>query len=99
MISIESTVNGDVNEIKLEGRLDTMTAPALEKEVKGSLDGVTELTFDFEKLDYVSSAGLRILLSAYKAMLGRGTMRIVNFNDIIREVFNVTGFADVLQID
>jgi anti-anti-sigma factor len=98
-MTINKQQNGGSLVIKLEGRLDTMTAPALEKEVKGSLDGVTELTFDFEKLDYVSSAGLRILLSAYKAMLGRGTMRIVNFNDIIREVFNVTGFADVLQID
>ena len=98
-MTINKQQNGGSLVIKLEGRLDTMTAPALEKEVKGSLDGVTELTFDFEKLDYVSSAGLRILLSAYKAMLGRGTMRIVNLNDIIREVFNVTGFADVLQID
>ena len=98
-MTINKQQNGGSLVIRPEGRLDTMTAPALEAEIKGALDGVTELTFDFKKLDYVSSAGLRVLLYAYKSMLGKGTMRIVNFNEIIREVFNVTGFADVLGID
>ena len=85
--------------IKLEGRLDTMTAPELEKEINTSLEGITALTFDFEKLDYVSSAGLRVLIIAYKTMRYQGDMKIVNANEIIREVFQVTGFTNILHIN
>ena len=96
-MTINKQQNGGALVIRPEGRLDTMTAPALEAEIKGALDGVTDLTFDFEKLEYVSSAGLRVLFSAYRAMRGQGTMKIVNANEIITEVFDVTGFADVLR--
>ena len=88
---------GTALEIALEGRLDTNTAPELEKELKESLGGVTELTLDFAKLEYISSAGLRVLLSAHKTMQGRMTVK--NVNDIVNEVFEVTGFVDILNIE
>ncbi|MBR4501303.1 MAG: STAS domain-containing protein [Clostridia bacterium] len=88
---------GTALEIALEGRLDTNTAPELEKELKESLGGVTDLTLDFAKLEYISSAGLRVLLSAHKTMQGRMTVK--NVNDIVNEVFDVTGFVDILNIE
>ena len=84
--------------IALVGRLDTMTAPALETELKEALGGVTVLAFDFEKLDYISSAGLRVLLSAQKTMNKQGTMTVANANAEIREVFDITGFSDILTL-
>ena len=83
----------------LEGRLDTTTAPQLEAELKGALDGVTELSMDFEKLEYLSSAGLRVLLAVQKTMNRQGRMVIRHVNETIREVFEVTGFIDILTID
>ena len=83
----------------LEGRLDTITAPAFEKELKPSLAGVKDLTLDFAKLDYISSAGLRVLLSAQKQMMRQGKMRIVHVNETIMEIFEVTGFNDILTIE
>ena len=91
--------NGTTLEIALEGRLDTTTAPELEKELKYSLDSADALTLDFAKLDYISSAGLRVLLSAHKAMSGKGGMKVKNVNEIVQEVFDVTGFADILTIE
>ena len=85
--------------IALEGRLDTVTAPELEAALKEGVDDVTELTLDFEKLDYISSAGLRVLLSAHKTMSKKGGMKIRNANEMVREVFDVTGFADILDIE
>ena len=85
--------------IALEGRLDTTTAPELEKELKDSLGGATGLTLDFSKLDYISSAGLRVLLQAHKTMAGKGGMKVTNVNEIVGEVFDVTGFADILTIE
>ena len=85
--------------IAVEGRLDTMTAPELEKTVKDSLDGVEELIFNFEKLDYISSAGLRVLLSAQKTMNRQGSMKVIHANETIMEIFEVTGFADILTIE
>ena len=85
--------------IALEGRLDTTTAPELAKELKDSLGGATELTLDFSKLDYISSAGLRVLLQAHKTMAGKGGMKVTNVNEIVGEVFDVTGFADILTIE
>lgn len=82
----------------LEGRLDTVTAPQLEAEVKDNVDGVKELVFDFEKLEYVSSAGLRVLLASQKIMNKQGTMCIRHVNEVIMEVFEVTGFSDILTI-
>jgi len=85
--------------LALEGRLDTTTAPQLEAELKQSLDGVKELTLDFAKLEYLSSAGLRVLLAAQKVMNKQGSMVIRNVNDVIAEVFDVTGFSDILTIE
>lgn len=84
--------------IALEGRLDTMTAPRLEAELKQSAGDVTELVFDFAKLEYISSAGLRVLLLAQKAMNRQGSMVICNVNEIVMEVFEVTGFVNILDI-
>ena len=86
-------------EIALEGRLDTMTAPELEKELNQSLSGADSLTLDFSKLEYISSAGLRVLLSAHKMMNNKGGMKVTNVNEIVQEVFEVTGFADILNIE
>ena len=85
--------------IALEGRLDTTTAPDLEKTLKESLDGMNTLTFDFAGLDYISSAGLRVLLSAHKAMAGKGGLKVMHVNEIVQEVFEVTGFSDILEIE
>ena len=98
-MTITKKQNESSLEIALEGRLDTVTAPELEKTLKESLDGVTELTLDFEKLDYISSAGLRVLLSAQKQMNRQGSMKIVHVGEIILEIFEVTGFSDILTIE
>lgn len=82
----------------LEGRLDTMTAPQLEAEVNSSLEGITDLAFDFAKLVYVSSAGLRVLLAAQKKMNKQGKMEVRNVCPDIKEVLDVTGFSDILTI-
>ena len=85
--------------LALEGRLDTTTAPQLEGELSGTLDGVTELVLDFEKLEYLSSAGLRVILAAQKTMNKQGTMVVRHVNETIQEVFEVTGFIDILTIE
>ncbi len=85
--------------LALEGRLDTTTSPLLEAELKRSVDGVTELIFDLEKLEYISSAGLRVLLAAQKVMNRQGKMVIRHVNDVIQEVFEITGFVDILTIE
>ena len=82
--------------IALVGRLDTTTAPELEAEIKSSLDGVTEFVLDFASLEYVSSAGLRVILMAQKLMKKQGSMVLVNVNADIMEVFDITGFSDIL---
>lgn len=97
-MTISKETNGTALTIALEGRLDTTTAPSLEKELKQSLDGITELEFDFEKLEYMSSAGLRTLLAAQKVMNRQGSMTVKHVNDVIADVFEVTGFADILTI-
>ena len=97
-MTINKKQNGTAMEIALEGRLDTMTAPNLEAELK-NLDGVESLTMDFSKLEYISSAGLRVLLSAHKAMSSKGGMKVTHVNEIVQEVFEVTGFADILTIE
>lgn len=91
--------NGGSLTIALEGRLDTSTAPELEQAIKGSLDGVTELVMDFARLDYISSAGLRVLLSARKTMSKQGSMKVIHVNEMVMEVFEVTGFSDILTIE
>ncbi len=98
-MTIQQTRNENALTVALEGRLDTMTAPELEAALKDSLEGVTELTFDLEKLDYISSAGLRVLLSAQKTMNRQGNMKVLHANEIIMEIFEVTGFTDILTIE
>lgn len=98
-MTIDKKQEGTVLEIELEGRLDTITAPQLEKEIQGSLNGITELKFDFQRLAYISSAGLRVLLSTQKVMNKQGTMVIRNANEEIMEIFEVTGFVDILNIE
>ena len=98
-MTIEKKQNGSSLTIAVQGRLDTTTAPDLEKEIKSSLDGVTELIMDFEKLDYISSAGLRVLLSAQKVMSKQGSMKVIHVNELVMEVFEVTGFSDILTIE
>ncbi len=85
--------------VALEGRLDTTTAPQLETEFKRSIADVTELVLDFAKLEYLSSAGLRVLLAAQKVMNKQGSMVIKNVNETIAEVFEITGFSEILTIE
>ena len=97
-MTIQKTLDGSALHIMLEGRLDTTTAPQLEAELKAAMDGITELHLDFEHLEYLSSAGLRVLLVAQKVMNKQGEMVIRHVNDTIYEVFEVTGFIDILTI-
>ena len=99
MLNINKTIDGSKASFALSGRLDTTTAPQLEQEIKGNIDGVTELNLDFAKLDYISSAGLRVLLSAQKIMNKQGEMIIRNANETVMEIFEVTGFSDILTIE
>lgn len=85
--------------IALKGRLDTSTAPLLEAELKRSIGGKTVLVFDFSELEYISSAGLRVLLSAQKVMNKQGSMTITKANETIMEVFEITGFLDILHVE
>ena len=96
---IEKIQNGAELNLKVVGRLDTTTAPQLEAEFKDSLTGVTKLVLDFENLEYLSSAGLRVILGTQKTMNKQGEMIIKNVNDTINEIFEVTGFIDILTIE
>ena len=98
-MKITKTQQGNALKISLEGRLDTVSAPELQKELKAALDGIDSLELDFEKLDYVSSAGLRVLVSAHKSLLGKGSMKITHANVVVREVFDVTGLMDILSVE
>lgn len=98
-MTITKKQNGSDLEIALEGRLDTMTAPELEAELKSCLGGADRLTLDCEKLDYISSAGLRVLLTAHKTMSSKSGMRLIHINEVVQEVFEVTGFSDILTIE
>jgi len=84
--------------LSLEGRLDTNAAPELDKELNASLDGVNSLVFDFSKLKYISSAGLRVLLSAQKKMSSKRSMRLIGVSDSIMEIFDITGLTDIFTI-
>lgn len=98
MLNIKKETNGTALKVELEGRLDTTTAPQLEEELKSALDGVTELDFDINNLQYISSAGLRVLLSVQKVMNKQGEMTVRGANEDILEIFEVTGFSDILNI-
>ena len=98
-MTIEKLLNGENAKIKIVGRLDTQTAPELEKELDAIISGLKEITFDMEGLEYVSSAGLRVILKAQKIMNTKGSMKLVGVNDNIMEVFDITGFLDILTIE
>ncbi len=100
MLNVAKQFDGKNAVFSLEGRLDTVTAPDLEKELRDVLPEVEELTMDFEKLDYISSAGLRVLLSTQKTMVDQGgDLKIVHVKEAIMEVFEITGFIDILTIE
>ena len=99
MLNIEKTTKGTELTVALNGRLDTTTAPELEATLKASLDGVTALNIDMKALEYISSAGLRVLLSAQKIMDKQGEMKVNHVNETIMEIFEVTGFSDILTIE
>lgn len=99
MMNLTKEVNGNEVKIILEGRLDTTTAPQVEAEVKALPESVQNLVFDFNNLEYISSAGLRVLLSAQKTMNKQGSMVIKNASESIVEVFDITGFSDILTVE
>ena len=98
-MTIEKKINGEAVTLIVSGRLDTQTAPELEAELDAVLSGLKELTFDMTNLEYVSSAGLRVILKAQKAMNTQGSMKLTGVNDSIMEVFDITGFLDILTIE
>lgn len=98
-MNITQNKDGSKLTMSLEGRLDTTTAPQLESELKTALDGVTELVFEIKDLAYISSAGLRVLLSAQKVMNKQGSMVIRGASEEVMEIFDVTGFVDILTIE
>ena len=98
-MTIEKKINGEALTLIVSGRLDTQTAPELEAELDAVLSGLKELTFDMTNLEYVSSAGLRVILKAQKAMNTQGSMKLTGVNDSIMEVFDITGFLDILTIE
>lgn len=99
MLDITKNTNGTELTIGLEGRLDTVTSPNLEAELKTALEGIGTLVFDLEKLQYISSAGLRVLLSAQKVMNKQGNMIVRHASEDVKEIFDVTGFSDILTIE
>jgi len=99
MLNINKSIDGAKAVYSLEGRLDTVTSPDLENALKESIDNLTELILDFGQLEYISSAGLRVLLAAHKTMSKQGDMKLVNVNATIMEIFEVTGFSDILTIE
>ena len=99
-MNITKSVEGSVMKVSVSGRLDTATAPQLESELKDSLDGIKELVLEIPELDYISSAGLRVFLSALKAMKAKnGTMRVTGASEMVREIFDVTGFSEIMTLE
>ena len=99
MLNINKIKEGSKLTVAVEGRLDTTTAPELEASLKEDIEGVEELVIDLANLEYISSAGLRVLLAAQKIMMKQGKMVVTNPNDVISEIFEVTGFRDILTIE
>lgn len=99
IMTVTKNLNGTTLDVAIEGRVDTTTAPTLEKEIKDSIADAKDLVLDFAKVEYISSAGLRVLLSCQKIMAKQGSMKLINVGDDIMEIFEVTGFTDILTID
>lgn len=97
-MNITKEIDGTKLCLHVEGRLDTVTSPLLENELEGLIGGLTELVFDLEQLEYISSSGLRVILSAQKIMNKQGTMIVKNVTDPVQEIFDITGFTDILTI-
>jgi len=97
-MQINKIKNGTNFTIEFEGRLDTITTPEVEKQLDGELEGITELVLDLKGMSYLSSAGLRLILSLQKKMMTQGSMEVRNVNEMIMEIFEVTGFDDILTI-
>ena len=98
-MTITKDANGNTLNVAVAGRLDTTTAPELEEVLKSSLDGVEDLRLDFKELEYISSAGLRVLLSTQKIMNKQGKMTVCSVNSVVMEIFEVTGFSEILNIE
>ena len=98
-MTIDKTIAGTAATLKIIGRLDTTTAPELEATIDGCAARIKELVLDCSELEYVSSAGLRVILKAQKLMNAQGTMKLTHVNETIMEVFDITGFADILTIE
>lgn len=98
-MTIEKNLEGNQLTLKIAGRLDTTTAPDLEAEITSMIDGIEQLVLDLADLEYVSSAGLRVILKAQKEMNANGSMKLINVNDSVLEVFDITGFIDILTIE
>ena len=99
MLNIEKAFDGSKLQVTLDGRLDTLSSPNLERELESVIHDVTELVFDLEKLQYLSSAGLRVLLDAAQIMEEQGEMKVVNVSDSVMSIFSVTGFDEILTIE
>ena len=98
-MTINKEAKGSKLTMAIEGRVDTTTAPELDNQLKESIEGVTDLILDFTKVEYVSSAGLRVLLSAQKTMNKQGQMKLVGVSDDIKEIFDITGFSEILSFE
>ncbi len=98
-MTVTKNFNGDALTAVIEGRIDTTTAPALEAALDESFEAIKELILDFSKVEYVSSAGLRVILKAQKTMNAKGSMKLIGVSDSIMEIFDITGFADILTIE
>ena len=98
-MTIEKAINGSAAVLKINGMLDTETAPELEVLLDSGLTGIDDLVLDFEALEYVSSAGLRVILKAQKLMNGAGKMKIIHVNESVMEIFEITGFTSILTIE
>ena len=98
-MNIKQTLEGTSLLLELEGRLDTSTSPELEAQINDRIDVLTELTLDFAGIDYISSSGLRVLLSAQKKMNAKGKMTVRNVNETVSEIFDITGFSEILNVE
>lgn len=98
-MKIDKIANGNMLTLAISGRLDTSTASQLEEVITNDLISVTELILDLKELEYVSSAGLRVILKAQKKMQTVGRMKVINVNETIMEVFDITGFTDIITIE
>ena len=98
-MDIKKTRNGDMFTLAFAGRMDSLTAPEFEADIAAMADDIAELVLDFAELEYVSSAGLRVILMAQKKMNRQGEMKIINANESVMEVFSMTGFTDILHIE